>query len=262
MALPCALLWPDTHFPFEHKRAVRLVLKVADFLGSSLKEIYFLGDLADFYYISGHGKSHPSMKGHLKLECDSINAFLDHIDKRYPRTKKIFIEGNHEYRLERFVTETAPALYGMIDWQTEFGLRSGPYRQARPGWRVVPYGPRQKAKVMGSALWAKHEPLSSSAKASAARSMRNVVYGHIHRIEESHVVALDDDNYVNFSVGWLGDKKYDKVFGYVKNNHQWQLGFGLVYVCPKTKLFYHHKIHILEIKGKLSCVVNGKRFEG
>jgi hypothetical protein len=40
------------------------------------------------------------------------------------------------------------------------------------------------------------------------------------------------------------------------------LGFGIVSVDPKTKLFYHQKIHILEVGGKLSCMVNGKRFEG
>jgi hypothetical protein len=88
MALPCAILWPDSHFPFEHKRAVRLVLKVADFLGSTLKEIYFLGDLADFYYISAHGPRHPSMIGHLKDEVDSVNKFLDLIDKKFPQELK------------------------------------------------------------------------------------------------------------------------------------------------------------------------------
>lgn len=262
MGLPCAILWPDTHFPFEHKRAVNLVLKVCSDLGSDLKEFYFLGDLADFYYVSSHGKKHPAMKGHLKTECDAVNTFLDYLDEKFPSQTKFYIEGNHEYRLERFVTEEAPALYGMIDWQTEFGLKSSPHRQARPGWKVIPYKPRQKIKVMGSSLWARHEPRGASPQASAKNSMRNLVYGHIHRIEESHTVALDDDNYVNFSCGWLGDKKHDYVFGYVKGNHQWQLGFGLVYVDPKTKLFYHQKIHILEIKGKLSCVVNGKRYEG
>lgn len=256
MASPCALLWPDTHFPFEHKRAVKLVLKVADFLGNQLKEIIFLGDLADFYYISGHGPRHPSMIGHLKTEVDACNAFFDLIDKKYPRAKKTFIEGNHEFRLERYIQNKAPELFGLVDLETLFKMR------ARPGWRMIGYGPRQRVRVMGSSLWAKHEPSSNSAQASARKSMRNLVYGHIHRIEESHAAALDDDNYVNFSVGWLGDKRKDQVFGYVKNNHAWQLGFGLVYVDPKTKIFYHQKIHILEIGGKLSCMVNGKRFEG
>lgn len=255
MALPCAILWPDSHFPFEHKRAVRLVLKVADFLGSTLKEIYFLGDLADFYYISAHGPRHPSMIGHLKDEVDSVNKFLDLIDKKYPRVKKTFIEGNHEWRLERYIQNRAPELFGLMDWQELFRLRSR-------GYRVVPWSGDQKTRVMGSALWARHRPLASTPKASASKALCNLAYGDIHRIEESHAVGLDGSNYVNFSCGWLGDKRFKAPFGFVANQHQWQLGFGIVYVDPQTKLFYHHKIHILEIKGKLSCVVQGKRFEG
>jgi hypothetical protein len=255
MALPCAILWPDTHFPFEHKRAVKLVLKVADFFGSRLKEIVFLGDLADFYYISAHGPRHPSMVGHLKDEVDSVNAFLDLIDKRYPRTKKTYIEGNHEWRLERYVQNRAPELFGLVDWKELFCLH-------KRGYKLVPWSGDQKTRIMGSSLWARHRPLASSPKASAAKALCNLAYGDIHRIEESHAVGLDGSNYVNFSVGWLGDKRYKAPFGFVQNQHQWQLGFGVVYVCPKTKLFYHHKIHILEVGGKLSCTVEGKRFEG
>jgi hypothetical protein len=72
---------------------------------------------------------------------------------------------------------------------------------------------------------------------------------------------MDGTNHVAFSVGWLGDKNQDLIFNYVKNHHQWQLGFGLVYVNEKTRYFYHQKIHILEQGNKYSCVVNGKLYE-
>jgi hypothetical protein len=85
-----------------------------------------------------------------------------------------------------------------------------------------------------------------------------VVYGHIHRIEESHIVGLDGTNHVAFSVGWLGDKRKDKIFNYVKGHWQWQLGFGLVWVDPATNYFYHQKIHILD---NYTCVVNGKKYK-
>jgi hypothetical protein len=91
--------------------------------------------------------------------------------------------------------------------------------------------------------------------------MQNVVYGHIHRIEKAYVVGLDESEYVNFSCGWLGDKRKTDVFGYVKGHHQWQLGFALVYVDAKTGNFYHQIIHILEHGKTVSCFVNGVRFE-
>ena len=108
---------------------------------------------------------------------------------------------------------------------------------------------------------ARHEPLSSSAKATASKALCSLVYGHIHRIEESHIVGLDGTNHVCFSVGWLGDKRKDKIFDYVKGHWQWQMGFGLVYVDTKTRIFFHHKVHILEVGNKVFCLVNGKKYE-
>jgi len=71
-------------------------------------------------------------------------------------------------------------------------------------------------------------------------------------------VAMDGKNHVCMSVGWLGDKSKEKIYGYVKNHHQWQMGFGLAYVDPKSRFFYHHKIHIME---NMTCVVNGKLYK-
>lgn len=114
-------------------------------------------------------------------------------------------------------------------------------------------------KILGSKLNARHEPSGNSAKASASKAICNLVYGHIHRIEESSVVGLEGEDYVNFSVGWLGSKR-NEVMKYVKGHWQWKLGFGVVYVDTKTKNFYHQKIHIIEEKNNYSCVLNGKKF--
>ena len=156
---------------------------------------------------------------------------------------------------ERYLLNKCPELFGITEFKRLIKI------DQRKNWHFIPYGPNQQYQVLGSYLKARHEPLASSAKATSAKALCSLVYGHVHRIEESHIVGLDSTNHVSFSVGWLGDKRNDKIFGYVKNHHQWQLGFGLVYVDPKTRMFYHQKIHILENDGKYSCVVNGKYYE-
>lgn len=203
--------------------------------------LYLLGDFADFYYISGHGPKHPGMVGHLKEEVDSVLSGLETFDRLFPEIPKYFIQGNHEFRLERYIQNRCPELFGLIDCQTLFKLHDS------PGWKWISYGPSQRVSVLNSKLWLRHEPLANSAKATATKALCSMAYGHIHRIEESHIVGLDQTNHVVFSVGWLGDKRKDEVFGYVKGHHQWQLGFGLVYVDDDSGLFYHSKIHILEI---------------
>lgn len=225
------------------------MLKVAQDLRPD--EIVLLGDYADFYALHQHGPKDPQLLHTLKDEVEDVNKGLDEIDKLFPRAKKKFIAGNHEFRFERYIQNKCPELFGVTDCEFLFKLHT------RPGWTWIPYGPNQRTKVLNSKLWARHEPLGNSAKLTASKALSSLVYGHIHRIEESHIVGLDGTNHVCFSVGWLGDKSKEKVFGYVKGHFQWQLGFGLVYVHSKTGYFYHQKIHILD---NMSCVVNGKRY--
>lgn len=243
-----ALLIPDVHKPYDDKKAYNLMLEVASTL--PLDEIVILGDYADFYAVSSHKKD-PRILQMLTDEVEDVINGLDQLDKNFKDVKKVFIEGNHEYRLERYLCDVAPALFGVTD--TEHLLKL----VGRPNWKFVPYSPHQMHKVLGSHLSARHESLGTTAKATSQKALCSLVYGHIHRIEESHIVGLDGTNHVSFSVGWLGNK-YSRVFNYVKQHWQWQLGFGLVWVDPATKYFYHQKIHILD---NYSCVVNGKRFK-
>ncbi len=249
MDLSCALVIPDTHRPFHHVKAYALMMEVAAYICPS--HIYFLGDYADFYSVSSHSRD-PRIFNMLQDEVVDVLDGFAQIDELFPDAKKVFIQGNHEWRLERYLCDKAPALFGVTSTYhiLEF--------DKRPHWDFVPYGPNQTTQIAGSKLYARHEPLASSAKATASKALCSLVYGHIHRIEESHLVGLDGTNHVCFSVGWLGDKRKDEIFGYVKGHHQWQLGFGLVWIDKSTGYFYHQKIHIMD---NMTCVVNGKKFK-
>jgi UDP-2,3-diacylglucosamine pyrophosphatase LpxH len=248
--LKLAALWPDTHVKYHDRRAVKLVMRILKDL--KIDELVLLGDFCDVYNLSSHGV-HAAIKTNFIDEINEVNVLLDQFDKTFPKAKKVYISGNHEFRLERYINTKCPELFGVT--QLDHLLKI----PQRSNWTWVDYGPNQSYKVLGSHLTARHEPLGSSAKATASKALCSLVYGHIHRIEESHIVGLDGKNHVCFSVGWLGDKSYDKIFGYVKGHHQWQLGFGLVWVDPDTKYFYHQKVHILD---NYSCVVNGKMYQG
>jgi UDP-2,3-diacylglucosamine pyrophosphatase LpxH len=217
-----------------------------------IDDLVILGDFADFYAVNSHGKD-PSIHALLKEEIDSVNSGLDTIDRLFPSIKKTFIEGNHCYRLNRYIQNKAPEIFGLFDCEGLFKMNQ------RPGWKWVSYGPNQKHRILNSKLFARHEPLGTTSKLSASRSLCSFVHGHIHRIEEAHITGLEGQEHVVFSCGWLGDKRKDKIFGYVKGHHQWQLGFAIVYVEPETGFFYHEKIHILE---NYTCVVQGKLYKG
>lgn len=254
MDLKCALIIPDTHRPFHHVKAYNLMLEVASDLKSQLNEIVVLGDYADFYSVSSHSRD-PRVFHMLQDEVVDVLAGLSELDHLFPDAKKVFLQGNHEFRLERYLVDKAPALFGITDTRFLLGF------DQRPNWRYIPYGPNQSHKVLGSYLRARHEPLASSAKATAAKALCSIVYGHIHRIESSHIVGMDGTNHIACSVGWLGDKSKDLIYSYVKNHHQWQMGFGLCWVDQKNKFFHLDTVHILEDGNQVSCVVNGKLYK-
>jgi len=218
-----------------------------------IDELVILGDYGDIYSLHQHGGKDPTLVNTLTQEIEEINKHLDEIDINFPTAKKIYIEGNHEYRLERYILNKCPEFFGV----TEYKLLTKMDR--RYNWTFIPYGPNQRHNILGSKLIARHEPLGNNAKNTASKALCSLVYGHIHRIEESHLVGLTGENHVCFSVGWLGDKTMDKVYGYVKGHHQWQLGFGIVYADEKTGNFYHHKIHIQD---DYTCIFNGKIYKG
>lgn len=244
-----ALLIPDTHRPYHDKKAYKLMIKVAKDLDPD--EIVILGDYADIYSLNAHGGKNPVLPTTLIEEIEDVNEGLDELDELFPKAKKIFIQGNHEYRFERYIFDRCPELFGITEFKNLIKM------DVRSNWTYINYGPNQSHKVLGSYLRARHEPLSNSAKATASKALCSLVYGHIHRIEESHLVGLDGTNHVCFSVGWLGDKTLDKVYGYVKGHHQWQQGFGIVHVDTETKYFYHQKIHIMD---NYTCSYNGKLY--
>lgn len=253
MSLKAAILWPDTHVKWEHVRACKLVLQVMSYLGKDLGALYLLGDFADFYFASGHGPKHPRLLNTTVEEVESVKTWLNKFDQLFPDIKKVYIEGNHEQRLTRFLQNKAPELFGYVSAYELFEIGK------RPGWQWVSYTPDQRVRVLNSKLYARHEPFGPTAKATAARALCSVAYGHIHRIQQEYIVGLDHTSHIAFCPGWLGNKRAE-IFNYVKGHAQWQLGFSIVWVDEKTGLFYPQIVPILEVGKNVSCVVNGKRF--
>lgn len=243
-----ALIIPDCHVPYEDKKCFNAMLMAA--MDIDPQYIYVLGDFADFYAVNSHGK-HPEAQHLLIDEVDEVNQRLDIIDAQFPDAKKVFIVGNHEFRLERYLCNNAPSLFGITSIEFLFQFNQ------RAKWSVIPYGKNQKVNIMGTDLIARHEPFSmSSAKASLNKCHTSLVYGHIHRREEFWHTSLDGRKMVNFSPGWLGDERNSKIFGYAFPN--WQKGFAYVQ-APKGSKEFHHTI--VGFDSQKRCIVNGKTYK-
>ena len=251
VAIKCVGVLPDLHIPFHNRRALAAALNcLAD---SKLDALFLLGDVVDAYNLSMHGPKHPAVHSSLLDEVNETKHFLDTVDLTWPELEKHFVEGNHEWRLERYICANAPALFGITDMQMLLGMHN------RPGWKWHPYGARQLVQVLNSNLYTCHAPKGSSGRSILNAAGCNLMFGHVHRIIDEHNVTKDGRSMQIFSPGWLGEMRNDQVFGYVQGHHTWKLGFARLWIDDETGEFWT-EINESKDDGH-SFVVGGKRYK-
>lgn len=244
-----AVIIPDCHIPFHDIRAYNLVLGVAEDIG--IDELYLTGDFADFYNLSQHGPKDPGIFQTLEDEIFEVNKKLKELNNRFKNVKKTYVMGNHEYRLDRFITNKCPEFFGVV------GIEKILYLD-HYGFEYIPYGPYQSVSIGGTDLLLRHEPLSNGkhvAKPTIEKASASVAFGHTHRLEMSYNTTMDGRELVGISCGWLGDKT-NPIFNYIKNFHNWQHGFLVVDIVNGVP--YYQLVHIKNYK----CVVNGFLYSG
>lgn len=240
----------DCHIPHHHYKAYNLTLKILHDIQPD--EIIIKGDFCDMYWVSNHRKD-PRVILNIQDEIKAVIKALDDIDMMFPRAKKVYLEGNHENRLDRYIQDKCVELWGIISYTELVGLHK------RHNWTWIPYEAEQKYQVLGSNLFARHVPQASNAKATVQRALCNITWGHTHRREEASVRSLTGETFTGWCGGWLGDARKNEVFGYTPAQNQWQLGSSVVYYDEVAKIFYKEYI---DIKENMTAHFGGKLYKG
>lgn len=215
----------DLHIPFHDPRAVNLVLDI--FKDVQVDAIYINGDLADFYNINSHGPTHPLVGSLLTDEIEQTKIWLKFLRDKFPKVDIHFLMGNHEYRVERFITAYARALYGYISLDKLLDLE-----KLKITW--TPYN--QRVSILSSNVYAQHSP-PSYGKTGAMTSLekdvdQTTIYGCTHREQKAARTGKSGEVYYCYFNGWLGSttlsESHRQVFSYVKGHDSWQQCFSLV----------------------------------
>jgi hypothetical protein len=202
-----------------------------------------MGDFPDFYSVSSHSKS-PNRALKLDEELATTNSMLDELDA-LKADVRIYLGGNHEDRLERYLRDKAPELHPLITIPSVLRLEER-------GWEYVPY--KESTKV--GAVHFTHD-VGSAGKYNVYRAMdmfqSSVVTGHTHRL--AYLVEGDAGGkpQVSAQFGWLGDVEQVDYLAKVQAKRNWALGFGIGYLNPESSLVYLVPVPIVE----KTCVVNG-----
>jgi predicted MPP superfamily phosphohydrolase len=235
------LIIPDTHCPYHDKKAWNLMIKVAKDLKPD--GIIIQGDFADFYSVSSHSKS-PDRVNNLKWEVKEVKKLLKQLDSLGAKDK-IFISGNHEDRLRRYLEDKAPELFGIVDIPELLELKQNK-------WKYVSY----KGDIKVGKLNATHDVNSSGRNAvfDAINTYQgNTITGHSHRICMIVEGNAQGQAHVGASFGWLGDFKAVDYMHRVKVARSWNHGFGIMYLEPNGDF---HLTPVVIFNNK--CAFNGK----
>lgn len=221
-------MWPDTHTPNHDLAAVRVAKDIIQY--AKVSELIFLGDFFDVATLSTHDKPAELQMTSLRDEIKVGTELWHSIVKRVPRASLVFLEGNHEKRLEKFLDKNAAQLTGLLEPKKIFGIPDK--------CKYIPYsGPQSFYKVPGCELIATHGSLcgSNPAKAMLDKYKTSVVFGHTHKLQ----LHCQSDVYghvrYGVSAGHLAD--VHTLAGYIKNVPDWQQGMALAHIKRNGRLF-------------------------
>lgn len=123
----------DSHNPYQDKVTLSLVEKFL--LEIEFHYLFYGGDNNDFYQISPFDKN-PQRIPNMQADIDDTKYMYDRHSKMFPDVKKELLEGNHCYRLQRFLWSSAAALSSLSSLTIpelfklkDFGIDYIPYEQ-------------------------------------------------------------------------------------------------------------------------------------
>lgn len=204
----------DVHIPYHDPPALKCALKITKDLKPD--RVILIGDIIDFYSISRYMKD-PGRINSLQPDIDKTRAMIDHIRTDIaPNAEIIYLEGNHEDRLGRFLLTKAPELYNLraLTVPELLDLRK----------MDITY----KIEHQIGDLTLTHGHIVRKHSAYTARAMSEdygcVISGHTHRLgshyrtdRRGHVCA-----YENGCLASMGDVEF------IKGTPNWQHGFSVL----------------------------------
>ncbi len=176
------LAFGDVHIPHAETQALEVFCKTAEYIQPDL--IVCLGDLLDCGQFSTHPPTYGMPETDYAQDLKKANDLLDRLQKVCRRL--VVVEGNHEYRLDRWAASTAEGrgAYSMLAPRLQLS-------KGRKNFSYIPYGSsngkyphyRINSRIVAVHGWsyARH-----ATKAHLQISQgKSVIHAHTHRADAS-----------------------------------------------------------------------------
>lgn len=203
----------DVHIPYEDRTAIECAFSIIRSIQPD--NVVLIGDIIDFYTVSKYAKD-PTRINTLQEEIDQTYQFLSEVRDVAPKARIIYMEGNHEDRLNRFLMTKAPELYCLRFMQVARLLRLNDFKmEYNDGHEVI-----GDTTFTHGHIVRKHSAYSARAM---AEEYGTVLFGHTHRLGMHHkrdgrgdMIAIENGCLCELDPG------------YVKGIADWQQGFTVI----------------------------------
>lgn len=218
------IIIPDMQVPFHDKRSLAAVEK---FMAAHRWDGYLnIGDFMDFDQISSFNKNNlRAIEGRKILKDYEVgNEILDRhqkiIRKKNPDAKFVLIEGNHEYRIERYI-DANPQVEGLFEVEHGLKLKERGFEWVR-NWTNGDMYTVGKANFVHGQYTSKYH-----ASKMVDNYGDNIFYGHTHDVQSyARTSRGRNTTQVGQSLGCLCTYE----LSYIKKNpSNWQQAFGVFY---------------------------------
>lgn len=187
------------------------------------------GDFLDFDFISSFNKGFlrllegRSFRKQYKIGTEVLDQIESALDNKSKKAERIFLEGNHEYRVVRYL-DANPQMEGYVEVPVGLDLE-------KRGWKWIPSWSEGKVFRVGKANFI-HGLYATKYHANkhVEQFGCNIFYGHTHDIQShSKIQRGDNKTMMGQSLGCLC--KYGQ--SWMRNRpSNWQQAFGVFYIQP------------------------------
>lgn len=237
------LVVPDLHVPFHCQNYLKIITKVLKIIKPI--GIVQCGDALDFFQLSTYDKD-PARRNTIGDDIADWNLILAEWCRFLPKGGEIhLLEGNHEFRLHRYISRSARELYEIVRPMPELLKLKERTEAGSIKFKWHPYTKWNSCKIGDCVLLHGFYYNAHTAATNLAKYRCNTISGHTHRVQ--HV-----SDGVHYAIS-LGHGSDEEVTAHQPTPTGWTQAFALLHVQDNGKT----SVDVITVKND-EAIVHGK----
>ena len=227
----------DIHIPHHDEKALSTAINFAR-ENYNIVKIVLGGDIMDCESLSKFDKTKNTVA--FSTEIETTKEFLDSLRNTFRDAQIVFLMGNHEERLEKYINKNAPELQGVADSLSvlldfkSYNIDFVDNRKLKSKFGMF-------YKVEDFTVLHGHEigicPIVSPAYKFLEKAKDNLILGHIHSPDEKVMTTIDGKIIRCYSVGTLA-----KLSPMYKPFNSWGQGFCVMELREEGNIVKNYRI--------------------